>query len=72
MPMTPTTSASVGTRKTLDCRTMPDNKTCTLSLSGTEEEVMTVGIRHAVQEHKMKDTPELRKQIRSMLKEQSS
>ena len=33
----------------------------------TEEEVLTVAVRHAVEEHGRQDTPELRKEIRLSL-----
>lgn len=54
-------------RKVADCRLMPSEKGCTLTISGTEDEVLTVAARHAVEEHGHKDTPELREQIRGML-----
>jgi predicted small metal-binding protein len=57
-------------RKVADCRLMPSEKNCSLTIAGTEDEVMTVATRHAVQEHGHADTPELREQIRSMLKDE--
>jgi hypothetical protein len=45
-------------------------KNCSLTIAGTEEEVLTVAVRHAVNEHGHKDTPELREQVRSMLKDE--
>jgi len=41
-----------------------------LAISGTEEEVLTVAVRHAVQEHGHKDTPELRQQLKGLLKDE--
>lgn len=55
------------TRKVADCRLMPSEKNCTLTIAGTEEEVLTVAVRHAVEEHGHKDTPELREEIRKSL-----
>jgi len=49
-----------------DCRLFPSAKNCTLTISGTEEEVLTIAVQHAVTSHGHKDSPELRTQIRSM------
>lgn len=57
-------------RKAADCRLMPSEKNCSLYISGTEEEVLTVAVRHAVEEHGHEDTTELREQIRSILKDE--
>ncbi len=54
-------------RKVADCRLFPSEKGCTLTIAGTEDEVMRVAVRHAIQEHGHKDTPKLRKDIRSLL-----
>ena len=54
-------------RVTADCRKSPSEKNCSLTITGTEEEVLAVAVRHAVHEHGHKDTPELRSQIRGML-----
>ena len=43
-------------RKVIDCRLYPSEKNCSLAISGTEEEVLLVATRHAVQEHGHKDT----------------
>jgi len=42
----------------------------TLTISGTEDEVLEVAVQHAVTAHGHKNTPELRNQIRSMLKDE--
>ena len=57
-------------RKVADCRTMPSEKNCTLTISGSEAEVTNVATRHAVEEHGHKDSPELRAQIGKMLKDE--
>ncbi len=57
-----------GTRKVADCRLYPSESKCSLTIAGTEEEVLKVAVRHAVEEHGHKNTPDLRKEIRSMLK----
>lgn len=54
-------------RKLADCRQFPSEKGCSLTIAGTENEVMRVAVLHAVHDHGHKDTPELRNQIRGML-----
>jgi predicted small metal-binding protein len=58
------------TRKVVDCREFPSEIGCTLAIAGTEEEVLKVAVRHAVEEHGHPNTPELREQIRAILKDQ--
>jgi hypothetical protein len=57
-------------RKYVDCRDMPSEKNCSLRISGTEEEVLIVAIRHAINEHGHKDTPEFRKEVKKSLKDE--
>lgn len=54
-------------RKVADCRQMPSETNCSLKISGTEDEVLRVATRHAVEDHGHQDTPELRQQLRDML-----
>ncbi len=54
-------------RKVADCRKYPSEKNCTLTISGTEEEVLSAAVMHAVKDHGHTDTPELREQVRAML-----
>ena len=58
-------------RKSIDCRDYPSEKNCSLKISGTEEEVLDAAVQHAVSAHSHEQTPELREQIKSMLKDQS-
>jgi predicted small metal-binding protein len=58
-------------RKSIDCRDYPSEKNCSLKISGTEEEVLNAATRHAVSAHGHEDTPELREQIKSMLKDEA-
>ena len=55
-------------RKTVDCREMPSESGCTLTISGEEEEVVRAAAMHAADVHGHADGPELREQLRSMLK----
>lgn len=48
---------------------MPSEKNCSLYISGTAEEVLDTAIKHAVADHGHADTPELRKEIQSSLKD---
>lgn len=54
-------------RKMIDCRRFPSERNCTLTISGTEEEVLTIAVRHAVEEHGHADGPELRDMLRGAL-----
>ncbi len=58
-------------RKSIDCRDYPSEKNCSLKISGTEDEVLDAAVQHAVSAHRHEETPELREQIRSMLKDES-
>ncbi len=55
------------TRKTADCREMPSENGCTLTISGEEDEVVRAAAIHAADVHGHTDGSELREQIRSML-----
>ncbi|TBR17376.1 DUF1059 domain-containing protein [bacterium] len=57
-------------RVVIDCRTFPGSK-CSVTISGTEEEVLALAVPHAVASHGHQPTPELREQLRSMLKEEA-
>ena len=56
-------------RKSIDCRDYPSEKNCSLRISGTEEEVLDAAVQHAASAHGHDETPELRSQLRSMLKD---
>jgi predicted small metal-binding protein len=55
-------------RKSIDCRNYPSEKNCSLKLSGTQEEVLDAAVQHAVSVHGHENSPQLRDQIKSMLK----
>ena len=57
-------------RKVADCRDMPSESGCTLAISGEEDEVVRAAAEHAASVHGHEDTPELREQIRGMLKDE--
>lgn len=56
-------------RKVVDCRLYPSDKGCTLSIEGTEEEVLQAATDHAVAAHGHTNSPELREQLRSIMKD---
>lgn len=58
------------TRKVADCRDFPSESNCTLTISGEEDEVVRAAAEHAVSVHQHQDTPELRAQLREMLKDE--
>ncbi len=60
----------MGKRKVADCRKHPSEKKCTVTIIGTEEEVLSLAVHHAVTAHDQKETPELRKQIKVMLEDE--
>jgi predicted small metal-binding protein len=68
--MSATSAASSG-RKYIDCSEFPSENNCTLKISGTEDEVLPVAARHAAEVHGHEDTPEMREQLRGMLKDEA-
>lgn len=60
------------TRKVADCRDMPSERGCTLTIAGEEDEVLDAATQHAVASHQHEDTPELREMIRGGLKDDVS
>jgi len=55
-------------RKSIDCRDYPSESGCTLRLEGAEDEVLEAAISHAITKHGHTNNPELREQIRTLLK----
>jgi predicted small metal-binding protein len=58
-------------RKVADCREFPSESGCSLAIAGEEEEVVRAATMHAIDAHGHDDTPELREQIRGMLKDEA-
>lgn len=57
-------------RKMADCRDMPSESGCTLTITGEEDEVVRAAAEHAASVHGHTDGPELREEIRGMLKDE--
>jgi hypothetical protein len=55
------------TRKTIDCRAVPNDVGCTLAITGEPGELVTAAAQHAVAVHGHTDTPELHEQLRAAL-----
>ena len=54
-------------RVVADCRKFPSEKNCSLTIAGTQKEVLEVAEWHAVKAHGHKKSPALRKTIVGML-----
>ena len=50
-----------------DCRRFPSDVNCSLTIIGTEEEVVRTAVDHAASVHGHAATPEMAEQIRAML-----
>jgi predicted small metal-binding protein len=61
---------AVSVRNYIDCREFPSESNCSLRISGTESEVLTTAVAHAVAKHGHTDTPEFREQLRGALREE--
>ena len=59
-------------RVVIDCRTSPQGDGCSVSVEGTEEEVMNTIIPHAIKRHAMQDNDETRTALKSLMKEITS
>ncbi|GAC1545839.1 MAG: DUF1059 domain-containing protein [Candidatus Velthaea sp.] len=57
-------------RKYIDCREFPSEQNCSLTIAGTEREVLDTAVAHAVAAHGHADTPELREMLVSTLREE--
>ena len=59
-------------RKTMDCRTMPSEKNCTVQISGEEDEVLEIAVAHAVSAHGHTEGPELRERVAASLRDEEA
>jgi hypothetical protein len=56
-------------RKMIDCRKVPSEIGCTLTIAGCEDEVLDAAAAHAIARHGHDDTPQLRETIRAGLED---
>ena len=57
-------------RKLVDCGQVPNDRNCTLTITGEEEEVLRAAVMHAVDVHGHRDTPEFRNELRRALRDE--
>jgi predicted small metal-binding protein len=58
-------------RKYIDCRDYPSEMNCTVTLAAdSDEELLEAAVQHAVAIHGHTDTPDLRKQLQALFKEE--
>lgn len=56
-------------RKFIDCREMPSESNCTVTImADSEAELLAAAAQHAVAVHKHTDTPELRKGLKGLIR----
>jgi hypothetical protein len=55
------------TRYMIDCRKVPSENNCTLTIAGTESEVLDAAVAHAVAAHGHENGPGLREMLRGAL-----
>lgn len=55
------------TRYMIDCRKIPSENGCTLTIAGTEQEVLDAAAEHAVSSHGHENDPGLREMLRGAL-----
>jgi predicted small metal-binding protein len=58
-------------RKVVDCRDMPSDSNCTLTIAGEEDEVVRAASEHAASVHGHTHNAELQEQIRGALKDEA-
>jgi hypothetical protein len=56
-------------RMMADCRSMPSDINCSLTIAGEPDEVVDAAAAHAVAKHGHEDSPEMREMIRGSLME---
>jgi predicted small metal-binding protein len=57
-------------RKYIDCREFPSDTKCSVTIAAdSEQELMDVAVQHAVSVHHHQDTPDLRQQLKQVMRE---
>ena len=57
-------------RKFVDCRAFPSQMNCSIAISAdSEAELLEAAVQHAVAVHGHQDTPELRQQLKGIIKD---
>jgi hypothetical protein len=55
-------------RKTIDCRSLPSDIHCTVTITGEEDEVLELAVAHAVSAHGHTDDADLREGLRTAMR----
>jgi predicted small metal-binding protein len=59
-------------RKYIDCREFPSDTNCSVTIAAdSEQELINVAAQHAEKVHGHSDTPELREQLKGLVREGS-
>jgi predicted small metal-binding protein len=58
-------------RKVIDCREFPSESNCSLTIAGTEAEVLRAAAEHAVSSHGHPPGPDLEGALRASLRDES-
>jgi len=58
-------------RKVVDCRDTPSDINCSLTIAGTEEEVMEAAVQHMASVHSHPDSPEVRQMVKDGMKDEA-
>ena len=58
------------TRKTVDCRVLPTHMHCSVTISGEEDEVLSLAAAHAVTTHGRTDGQALREELRQTMRDE--
>lgn len=56
-------------RKMIDCRKAPSEANCSLTIAGTEDEVLDAAVSHAVSKHGHENNAELRTMIAASMED---
>jgi predicted small metal-binding protein len=59
------------TRKVIDCRLVPSEQGCTLTITGTEAEVLKAAAEHAISSHGHREGPQLIAALLSAIKDEA-
>jgi predicted small metal-binding protein len=58
------------TRQYIDCREYPSEMNCSVAVSAdSEAELVNAAVQHAVAVHHHEDTPQLREQLKTLIKQ---
>ena len=59
-------------RKTIDCRSMPSDRNCSVTISGDEDEVLRLAVAHSVATHGHTDDADLRDALRAVMRDEGN